>query len=635
MPNPANLVHQISVGTSTGNLTLTKVNGKNDFATAFTTGGTNVFDYFISNRDAAEWERGTGHMDTTDSFVRDDVLQNSLGTTAPINFSAGTKDITNDVPALTQVRGTTIPTSGFVPTFTTTGGNELQASGVRATTAAIFPATNDGVSLGTSALKFSDLHLASGGVLQFSTEATNITHAASQLTIAASSLNINTSQLTVNAVTADIGSVRFTTSVVAPITNDGVALGTSALKFADLYLADGGVVNFSTGEQGGGGATITHTASQLAIAASTVLVAGSVRVTTSVIQPTSNDGVALGSSALKFADLHLASGGVVQFSTEATNITHAASQLTVAGSTLIVNCSQLTISAVTADIGSVKFTTAVVAPITNDGVALGTSANKWSDLHLASGGVVQFSTEATSITHAASQLTVAGSTLIMNCSQLTVSAVTANIGSVRFTTAVVQPLTNAGVNLGTTTLAWGGLFLSTNAAIRWPSAAFEQNGTLLQTSGTTISGVSVNEGTTAARGTLEVAEDAEYRANTAGGLALTPAKVWSAASAVALSTVTSAVAVDMSSFLTLATLAMATNHTLSDPTSPKVGQHFIVSVATTTLRTLTLSTAWKLWSGVEVGPYSVTTLEKLYVAGFIESSTGCRVTAVGRTTVIA
>lgn len=104
MPAPANLVHQTATSTGAGNFTLAKVSGKNDFATAFTTGGTNVFDYFISNRDAAEWERGTGHMDTTAAMVRDTVIQTHAGTTVAIDFTAGTKDVTNDVPALDQAR---------------------------------------------------------------------------------------------------------------------------------------------------------------------------------------------------------------------------------------------------------------------------------------------------------------------------------------------------------------------------------------------------------------------------------------------------------------------------------------------------------------------------------------------------
>jgi hypothetical protein len=576
MPTPANLVHQVTTSTGSGTLTLVKVNGKNDFATAFTTGGANVFDYFISNRDAAEWERGTGSCPTTNTLQRDTVIETHAGSTVAISFTAGTMDITNDVPALDQVRATTAPSSGFIPSYVTTAGNLLQPSGVKATTAAFFPATADGVTLGTTANEFSDLFLASGGVVNWSSGNATITHSANNLSVQAS--------------TVTVGGLKVSTASVVPATASGLTLGTAALPFGDGAI-------------------------------------GGILISTASVRPATNDGVSLGTSALKFSDLHLASGGVLQFSTEGTNITHAASQLTIAASSLNINTSQLTITAVTADIGSVRFTTSAVFPATNDGVTLGTSANKWADLYLASGSVVDFSTGDITVTHSANTLTIAGGALELG----TIGATTTS--AVRAGGA--QTLTGKTIAFADNTLTGVQASLTSGPGIAFSGTTISV--VLTSGNGITVSGstVSAEAATTNVEGIMEVAEDDEYRANTAGSLALTPAKVWSAAGSVALSAATSAVAVDMSTFLTVATLAMATNHTLSDPTSPKVGQHFIVSVATTTLRTLSLSTAWKLWSNVEAGPYTVTTLEKLYLAGFIESSTGCRVTAVARTTVIA
>src|SRR5690606_26757641 len=103
MPAPANLVHETSTTTGTGSLTLVNVNGKNNFNDAFGTGGSDVFDYFISNQSAAEWERGTGHMSDATTLVRDTVIESTNSDNA-VNFSAGTKDITNDVPAAIQLR---------------------------------------------------------------------------------------------------------------------------------------------------------------------------------------------------------------------------------------------------------------------------------------------------------------------------------------------------------------------------------------------------------------------------------------------------------------------------------------------------------------------------------------------------
>lgn len=102
MPAPSDLVHETTSSTGTGNLTLANVNGKRSFNTAFGTGGTDLFDYFISNRDAAEWERGTGHLSAASTFVRDTVLASS-NAGAAVNFSAGTKDVTNDIPAAAQI----------------------------------------------------------------------------------------------------------------------------------------------------------------------------------------------------------------------------------------------------------------------------------------------------------------------------------------------------------------------------------------------------------------------------------------------------------------------------------------------------------------------------------------------------
>jgi hypothetical protein len=112
---PRNLVHETSTTTGTGDFTLTAVSGKQRFSdsNAFGSGATtNVFDYFISHRTAAEWERGTGHMSDTNTLVRDTVIESS-NAHAAVNFSAGTKDVTSDIPAANQYGWQTIlaPTS--------------------------------------------------------------------------------------------------------------------------------------------------------------------------------------------------------------------------------------------------------------------------------------------------------------------------------------------------------------------------------------------------------------------------------------------------------------------------------------------------------------------------------------------
>lgn len=99
----ANLVQQTSTGTGSGNLTLiAPTQGYKTFASAFGTGATtNTFYYFISNPDAVEWEIGTGHMSDATTLVRDTVLESSNANNL-VTFTAGTKNIVNDLPASFQ-----------------------------------------------------------------------------------------------------------------------------------------------------------------------------------------------------------------------------------------------------------------------------------------------------------------------------------------------------------------------------------------------------------------------------------------------------------------------------------------------------------------------------------------------------
>lgn len=65
---------------------------------------------------------------------------------------------------------------------------------------------------------------------------------------------------------------------------------------------------------------------------------------------------------------------------------------------------------------TVKLSATVLAPVSNDGVALGSTALMWSDLFLASGAVVNFNNGNVTITHAAGSLTVAGADLSLGTS---------------------------------------------------------------------------------------------------------------------------------------------------------------------------------------------------------------------------
>lgn len=98
----SNLVFETSTTTGTGNFTLSALTAWRSFNAAFGTGGTDVFFYFIRHKSVAEWEVGTGHLSASTTLVRDTVIASS-SSNALVNFSAGDKDVVNDIPASLQI----------------------------------------------------------------------------------------------------------------------------------------------------------------------------------------------------------------------------------------------------------------------------------------------------------------------------------------------------------------------------------------------------------------------------------------------------------------------------------------------------------------------------------------------------
>lgn len=102
MANSGNLVQQSTTSTGTGSVTLVAVSGKRAFSLDWPSSTPNdQFYYFISHQTASEWEFGTGHLSSSTVLVRDTVIGSSNSNSLVI-FSAGTKDVVNDIPASLQ-----------------------------------------------------------------------------------------------------------------------------------------------------------------------------------------------------------------------------------------------------------------------------------------------------------------------------------------------------------------------------------------------------------------------------------------------------------------------------------------------------------------------------------------------------
>ena len=168
----------------------------------------------------------------------------------------------------------------------------------------------------------------------------------------------------------------------------------------------------------GTGVTIANGASRLVYSDGTNVVDGQF----GPLLPSSNDGGALGSATVSWSDLFLASGAVLNIANGDWVATHTTGILTVGtGDLRVTTAGTNTASAVTVG-GTQTLTNKTMTspvlntptvgtsllPTTDDGAALGSTSKKWSDLFLASGGVINWAVGDVTITHSANLLAFAG-----------------------------------------------------------------------------------------------------------------------------------------------------------------------------------------------------------------------------------
>lgn len=216
---------------------------------------------------------------TTATTAADDILTGD----AEVNITTTAGDVLLNAPTSNSVNLQVNSTD--VAVVESTG---VAVTGTISASTAFIPDADDGATLGTSTLKFSDMFMASGAVLNFNAGDITVTHDTNLLTVDGGTFvvagtnalhlrNANTSinssvdsKLDIDAITeveitaplidlTGAVTISSTTTVVddiLPSASNGASLGSATLEFSNIYMADGTYLNMGIDQD----VTIQHIA---------------------------------------------------------------------------------------------------------------------------------------------------------------------------------------------------------------------------------------------------------------------------------------------------------------------------------------------------------------------------------------
>ena len=246
---------------------------------------------------------------------------------------------------------------------------------------------------------------------------------------------------TLGATTANtiVGTTITANTGLVPDANDGAYLGQAGTAFSDLFLAEGGVINWDSGD-----VTLTQTGNELALSGGTFKVDNDTWFTAKDYAGTSyvNMFKVNASDEIDFgATLNIP--GYIEGPTDGGAITlfdmpvvSAADNVEQSATFKVDGNNFLKLYSLADGAGSID-TQSIrayypIVPNTSDLAALGSATLMWSDLFLASGGVIDFNGGASTITHSANTLTIGGSsatTLALGSNSLTMTGSLAATGA--------------------------------------------------------------------------------------------------------------------------------------------------------------------------------------------------------------
>jgi hypothetical protein len=218
-------VVDVSDTTQAGTGSTKKITWANFFAgytggTAITTLGT-IATGVWNGTDIAVADGGTGRSTSTTAYGLIAAGTTATGAHQTLAAGATTEVLVGGgaaaLPVWTTATGTGAPVRGTSPGFTTAAN----------------PASNDGAALGTTALGWSDLHLATGAVLNFSNGNVTVTHSSGILTLGSSmDLRLTTAGTNAASVVTVGGTQTLTNKTLASPTLTGTT--TVATMNADV-----------------------------------------------------------------------------------------------------------------------------------------------------------------------------------------------------------------------------------------------------------------------------------------------------------------------------------------------------------------------------------------------------------------
>ena len=328
-----------------------------------------------------------------------------------------------------------------------------------------------------------------------------------------------------NGATQFSGSVDVTGSMNATtLQQGGVAIGTAISGSLGLVAGvDTGTTVIS------GSATSTASFAALTVADGV----------TATLSPISSDAAALGSTSNQWSDLFLADAGVINWDNGDMTLTNASNEIQVDGGDLVIEgtnkvgfggapstdyiqkSTDLKIVAA-ADV-EINAGGSNVKPSADDGAALGLSGTAFSDLFLASGGVVNWNEGDMTLTHSTNAITVGGGKLVVT-GNLEVTGTTTTLQSTNLVISDQYAFLASGssaanvdagilVQSGSTAGTGSAIFHDTSAQ-RWAVAKSVAEGdtNALTSTGlvvTTTSGTSVPVGSTPEYGVGELYIDTD------------------------------------------------------------------------------------------------------------------------------